>query len=58
MGKKPDLQDLAVKAAFEEICKQVPGTVDCSPDKNYSAVLIPDGIDLRAIVATVLAATP
>ena len=48
-----DLDD-AVQTAFEEIVRQVPQTVDCSSSEDRTEVLIPNGVNLRALVLAVL----
>lgn len=48
--------NLAVRAAFDEIKKQVPSTVDCSKELDMTAVLIPDGVNLQLVIKAALKA--
>jgi hypothetical protein len=51
---RPDLLNLAASAAFKEILKQVPEAVDCSAAKDLTEVLVPDGVNIKLVVASIL----
>jgi hypothetical protein len=44
----------ATAAAFAEIVRQKPLAFDCSRHGDLTEVLVSDGFDLRAVVATVM----
>jgi hypothetical protein len=55
MAKGHDNSEVnALKGAFKEIVRQVPSTIDCSKKRDLTAVLIPDGINLRLVIAASL----
>jgi hypothetical protein len=55
MAKAQDDSEVnALKDAFSEIVRQVPSAIDCSRKRDLTAVLIPDGINLRLVIAAAL----
>lgn len=46
--------DVAIAAAFAEIQRQFPSSLDCSRGDDFTNVLVFDGLNLRLVVGAVI----